>query len=163
MELSPPRTSDVEISENVPFAKMLLSDRVLAGLAKCGFVNPSPIQLRAIPIGCCGLGEYSKCFQELFRNVIWLNYICLLLLQQTWWWKQNPAPAKHWYSAHWFWRNINRALRCRNRWLSFLRAKYPSKLKPIWMISVRRVQVRDSKQFHDTINFDSNKYLFCRF
>lgn len=50
------RTADVEIAENIPFSKMLLSDHVLAGLNKCNFLHPSPIQLRAIPIGCCGLG-----------------------------------------------------------------------------------------------------------
>lgn len=53
------RTADVVITENVPFSKMFLSDHVLAGLTKCGFQYPSPIQLRAIPIGCCGLGIFQ--------------------------------------------------------------------------------------------------------
>lgn len=50
------RTKDVEITEDVSFRDMLLSPQVLAGLTKCDFVKPSPIQLRAIPIGRCGLG-----------------------------------------------------------------------------------------------------------
>lgn len=51
------RTKDVEISEDVSFRDMLLSPQVLAGLTKCGFEKPSPIQLRAIPIGRCGSGK----------------------------------------------------------------------------------------------------------
>lgn len=57
MEASTQRTSDVEIIANIPFSKMMLSNEVLTGLTNNGFIYPSPIQLRAIPIGCCGLGE----------------------------------------------------------------------------------------------------------
>ncbi|XP_064605221.1 uncharacterized protein LOC135470297 [Liolophura sinensis] len=49
------RTGDVLIAENVDFAGLLLSDTVLAGLSGSGFKKPSPIQLKAIPIGRCGL------------------------------------------------------------------------------------------------------------
>lgn len=51
------RTSDVQIDENISFDKMMLSDRVLLGLTKNGFTQPSPIQLRAIPLGISGLGK----------------------------------------------------------------------------------------------------------
>ena len=51
------RTKDVEITEDVFFGEMMLSPQVLAGIKKCNFEKPSPIQLRAIPIGCCGLGN----------------------------------------------------------------------------------------------------------
>lgn len=51
------RTKDVEIVEDISFRDMMLSPRVLAGLTKCNFEKPSPIQLRAIPIGRCGLGD----------------------------------------------------------------------------------------------------------
>lgn len=51
------RTSDVEMVENISFDKMMLSDRVLHGLMKNGFSHPSPIQLRAIPLGISGLGN----------------------------------------------------------------------------------------------------------
>ncbi|XP_076817037.1 uncharacterized protein LOC143462679 [Clavelina lepadiformis] len=49
------RTDDVRISENVTFSELLLSDNVLSGLTKSGFYKPSPIQLKAIPLGRCGL------------------------------------------------------------------------------------------------------------
>lgn len=56
------RTEDVEIKDNISFAEMMLSDTVLTGLTKNNFKNPSPIQLKAIPLGRCGMG---KC-----RNII---------------------------------------------------------------------------------------------
>lgn len=49
------RTSDIRINENVDFRSLLLSEPVLQGLAQAGFVRPSPIQLKAIPIGRYGL------------------------------------------------------------------------------------------------------------
>ncbi|XP_013408807.1 uncharacterized protein LOC106172574 [Lingula anatina] len=49
------RTADVNITENIDFAGLYLSDSVLSGLKDSGFVRPSPIQLKAIPIGRCGL------------------------------------------------------------------------------------------------------------
>ncbi|GFS11000.1 eukaryotic initiation factor 4A [Elysia marginata] len=63
------RTNDVLISETVDFPGLLLSKPVLKGLADGGFQKPSPIQLKAIPLGRCGLGQkkmekdsHSKCF-----------------------------------------------------------------------------------------------------
>ena len=53
------RTSDVVISETVDFASLLLSEPVLKGLKNSGFERPSPIQLKAIPLGRCGLGKSS--------------------------------------------------------------------------------------------------------
>lgn len=50
-------TEDVEIMNNISFSDMMLSDQVLTGLTKNNFRKPSPIQLRAIPLGRCGLGE----------------------------------------------------------------------------------------------------------
>ncbi|KAK7103015.1 hypothetical protein V1264_021150 [Littorina saxatilis] len=49
------RTNDVLISETVDFAGLLLSEAVLHGLKNAGFERPSPIQLKAIPLGRCGL------------------------------------------------------------------------------------------------------------
>lgn len=54
---SKPKTEDVEIKNNVSFSEMMLSSSVLTGLTKNGFVKPSPIQLRAIPLGKTGLGN----------------------------------------------------------------------------------------------------------
>ncbi|KAK2182715.1 hypothetical protein NP493_340g02001 [Ridgeia piscesae] len=49
------RTADVLIRENVDFAGLMLRADVLAGLKRAGFQRPSPIQLKAIPLGRCGL------------------------------------------------------------------------------------------------------------
>lgn len=54
------KTKDVEITEDVSFRDMMLSEHLIAGLTKCNFKKPSPIQLRAIPIGRCGLGGKEK-------------------------------------------------------------------------------------------------------
>ncbi|XP_030589192.1 putative ATP-dependent RNA helicase DDX20 isoform X2 [Archocentrus centrarchus] len=49
------RTDDVLLSEGIDFGSLLLSQPVLAGLSAAGFQKPSPIQLKAIPLGRCGL------------------------------------------------------------------------------------------------------------
>lgn len=49
------RTDDVKIKENVEFKDLFLSPKVLSGLQKARFERPSPIQLKAIPYGRCGL------------------------------------------------------------------------------------------------------------
>jgi len=51
-----PRTDDVHIDENVTFVGLLLSEPVLQGLKQTGFDRPSPIQIKAIPLGRCGFG-----------------------------------------------------------------------------------------------------------
>ena len=38
----------------VDFAALQLSDALLRGVADCGFSTPSPIQMRAVPLGCVG-------------------------------------------------------------------------------------------------------------
>lgn len=50
------RSHDVLQSEDASatFEEFLLSKQLLSGLRKAGFVRPSPIQLRAIPLGLCG-------------------------------------------------------------------------------------------------------------
>ncbi|XP_077424391.1 putative ATP-dependent RNA helicase DDX20 [Vanacampus margaritifer] len=49
------RTDDVLLTEGIDFRSLLLSDVVLDGLSAAGFEKPSPIQLKAIPLGRCGL------------------------------------------------------------------------------------------------------------
>ncbi|KAG5837718.1 hypothetical protein ANANG_G00215530 [Anguilla anguilla] len=49
------RTDDVLLSEGIDFASLLLSQSVQDGLIASGFQKPSPIQLKAIPLGRCGL------------------------------------------------------------------------------------------------------------
>ncbi|KAL2746665.1 putative ATP-dependent RNA helicase ddx20 isoform X1 [Vespula maculifrons] len=55
-----PRTKDVKILEDVTFSQMGLSQYILNGLANCGFQSPSPIQLKAIPLGRCGFDLIVK-------------------------------------------------------------------------------------------------------
>nr|XP_012137832.1 PREDICTED: probable ATP-dependent RNA helicase ddx10 isoform X1 [Megachile rotundata] len=49
-----PRTKDIKIQEDVTFFQMGFSQKILDGLSVCGFQKPSPIQLKAIPLGRCG-------------------------------------------------------------------------------------------------------------
>ncbi|XP_069798060.1 probable ATP-dependent RNA helicase DDX20 [Narcine bancroftii] len=51
------RTGDVLLdeAERVDFGALLLTQPVLEGLREAGFERPSPIQLKAIPLGRCGL------------------------------------------------------------------------------------------------------------
>ena len=60
------RTEDVVVTENVDFSSLLLSKAVSQGLANSGFHKPSPIQLKAIPLGRCGLGTGNICYSFLF-------------------------------------------------------------------------------------------------
>lgn len=51
------RTGDVLLAEPGDFESLLLSRPVVEGLRAVGFERPSPVQLKAIPLGRCGLGE----------------------------------------------------------------------------------------------------------
>uniref|UniRef100_A0A9L0JEV3 RNA helicase n=1 Tax=Equus asinus TaxID=9793 RepID=A0A9L0JEV3_EQUAS len=51
------RTGDVLLAEPADFESLLLSRPVLEGLRAAGFERPSPVQLKAIPLGRCGFGE----------------------------------------------------------------------------------------------------------
>ena len=51
------RTKDIELDENVSFDDLILTKSVLDGLKSAGFHKPSPIQLKAIPLGKLGLGK----------------------------------------------------------------------------------------------------------
>lgn len=48
------RTNDVINTENLSFEDLHLPDKITKGLIEAGFINPSPIQLKAIPIGRFG-------------------------------------------------------------------------------------------------------------
>lgn len=48
------RSKDVDLTENVTFTDLMLSEKTYLGLTKCGFARPSPIQLETIPLGRCG-------------------------------------------------------------------------------------------------------------
>lgn len=51
------RTADVIINEEATFASLLLHPSVQQGLTLAGFERPSPIQIKAIPLGRCGCGK----------------------------------------------------------------------------------------------------------
>lgn len=62
------RTTDVWTEEQVDFESLLLSPLILKGLTDSGFEKPSPIQLKAIPLGRCGLGELSGTLVLILEN-----------------------------------------------------------------------------------------------
>lgn len=49
------RTDDIKVEETLNFSKFLLCEKVLEALNRCGFIRPSPIQSRALPLARCGL------------------------------------------------------------------------------------------------------------
>lgn len=51
------RTSDIKVEQDETFSQMGLSPAVLDGLSSCGFLKPSPIQLKSIPLGRLGFGK----------------------------------------------------------------------------------------------------------
>lgn len=52
------RTKDVQIDDlSVSFDDLQLDKEVLKGLRSAGFYRPSPVQLKAIPLGKLGLGN----------------------------------------------------------------------------------------------------------
>jgi len=51
------RTSDIKIEEDITFFQMKLPRDILDGLMSAGFQKPSPIQLKAIPLGRYGFGN----------------------------------------------------------------------------------------------------------
>ncbi|XP_017768920.1 PREDICTED: probable ATP-dependent RNA helicase DDX20 [Nicrophorus vespilloides] len=54
------RSKDILINEQLSFTSLLLSDKTLTGLTKSGFEKPSPIQVKAIPVGRCGFDLIVK-------------------------------------------------------------------------------------------------------
>lgn len=52
------RTSDVVLDMNYTFENMLLPEQILKGLTEAGYIYPSTIQKKGIPIGRCGYGAY---------------------------------------------------------------------------------------------------------
>lgn len=68
------RTRDVTICESVTFESLLLPQNILNGLKCDGFVKPSPIQLRAIPVGRCGFGKVFTIFS--ICSIYLILYVC---------------------------------------------------------------------------------------
>lgn len=53
------RTKDVQTEEEIDFSQLLLSPPILEGLKEAGYLRPSPIQLKAIPLGRFGVGKFT--------------------------------------------------------------------------------------------------------
>lgn len=51
------RTQDVQLNEKVTFEDLNLRKAVIEGLRNAAYLQPSPIQLKAIPLGKLGLGN----------------------------------------------------------------------------------------------------------
>jgi ATP-dependent RNA helicase DDX20 len=69
------RTKDIQQDqkEDVSFDDLKLSKQVLDGLRSAGFFKPSPVQLKAIPLGKIGLGIKQKLIlpsSKSFKNKI---------------------------------------------------------------------------------------------
>ncbi|CAG9761617.1 unnamed protein product [Ceutorhynchus assimilis] len=54
------RSQDVILSENLSFNSLILPPETLKGLAAAGFEKPSPIQVKALPVGRCGFDLMVK-------------------------------------------------------------------------------------------------------
>lgn len=55
-EMERKRTQDVRVEDGIDFSGLLLSPPILKGLTEAGYLKPSPIQLKAIPLGRFGVG-----------------------------------------------------------------------------------------------------------
>nr|CAH7754401.1 unnamed protein product [Callosobruchus chinensis] len=58
------RTRDVLTNEEITFDSLLLPNHIFEGLKQNGFRKPSPIQLKAIPVGRCGFENKRHVTQD---------------------------------------------------------------------------------------------------
>ncbi len=89
------RTKDVEIDDpHVSFDDLQLAPEVIEGLKSASFFKPSPVQLKAIPLGKLGLGNAflfnQKNLLEFFFLIKNLNSFFKILL-----YKENLVQVKH--------------------------------------------------------------------
>lgn len=52
------RTNDVTLDKSYTFENMLLPEPILKALTEAGYIYPSMIQKKGIPIGRCGYSEF---------------------------------------------------------------------------------------------------------
>jgi len=52
------RAKDVIIDEQIDFSQLHISSEIIKGLTDAGYKIPSPIQLKAIPLGKSGTGKF---------------------------------------------------------------------------------------------------------
>lgn len=68
------RTTDIHIFEDVDFSGMMVPKKILNGLHLSGFKKPSPIQLKAIPLGRIGFGKFENPSLALSRPYVGLAF-----------------------------------------------------------------------------------------
>ena len=68
------RTKDIQVAENIDFSGLLLSPHILRGLNEAGYSKPSPIQLKAIPLGRFGVGNVDVAKLSISSNLSSFRY-----------------------------------------------------------------------------------------
>ncbi|KAI8983054.1 P-loop containing nucleoside triphosphate hydrolase protein [Pilobolus umbonatus] len=64
------RSFDVEVEEEISFDSLIKNKDLLNGLAHCGYDKPSPIQLRAIPLGRLGIDLIAQAKSGTGKTVV---------------------------------------------------------------------------------------------
>ncbi|CEI95148.1 hypothetical protein RMCBS344292_09347 [Rhizopus microsporus] len=64
------RSKDVEIEEHVDFSALLQNKQLLQGLQQSGYEKPSPIQLKAIPLGRLGIDLIAQAKSGTGKTVV---------------------------------------------------------------------------------------------
>ncbi|KAF9929426.1 DEAD (Asp-Glu-Ala-Asp) box polypeptide 20 [Linnemannia zychae] len=64
------RSSDVQINENLDFSSLVSNPVLLKGLTESGYQRPSPIQLKAIPMGRLGLDMIAQAKSGTGKTVV---------------------------------------------------------------------------------------------
>ena len=64
------RSYDVAIDENVEFSSLVQNKQLLDGLSKSGYQKPSPIQLKAIPLGRLGIDLIAQAKSGTGKTVV---------------------------------------------------------------------------------------------
>ncbi|CEI93894.1 hypothetical protein RMCBS344292_08119 [Rhizopus microsporus] len=64
------RSKDVEIEEHVDFSTLLQNKQLLQGLQQSGYEKPSPIQLKAIPLGRLGIDLIAQAKSGTGKTVV---------------------------------------------------------------------------------------------
>lgn len=81
------RTQDIlSTNDNADFNTLLLSDFTLQGLSASGFRKPSPIQLKAIPLGRCGFGTFFFILVTILLHRFFCRSDCT---SKIWHWKNS--------------------------------------------------------------------------
>jgi ATP-dependent RNA helicase DDX20 len=64
------RSHDVDIEEKVEFNSLIQNEQLLFGLKKSGYETPSPIQLKAIPLGRLGIDLIAQAKSGTGKTVV---------------------------------------------------------------------------------------------